>query len=59
MGKIGTMEIIIIASIALLVFGPTKLPQLGKAVGKTISNFKRGVADSGLDEAKEPQENNA
>lgn len=59
MGKIGTMEIVIIASIALLVFGPTKLPQLGKAVGKTISNFKRGVADIEADGEKEPQKNKA
>jgi len=39
--KIGTSELMIILGIAVLIFGPTKLPQLGKAVGQTINNFKR------------------
>lgn len=39
--KIGTTELMIILGIAVLIFGPTKLPQLGKAVGQTINNFKR------------------
>lgn len=56
MGRIGTMEIIVIASIALLIFGPTKLPQLGKAVGKTISGFKRGMSDIASDETKESED---
>lgn len=45
-GKLGTTEIIVILSIALLIFGPTKLPQLGKSMGKTISNFKKGISDT-------------
>jgi len=39
--KIGTTELLIILGIAVLIFGPTKLPQLGKAVGQTINNFKK------------------
>lgn len=46
MGKLGTTEIILIIGVALLIFGPTKLPELGKSVGKTINNFKKGVKDS-------------
>ncbi|WMJ85533.1 twin-arginine translocase TatA/TatE family subunit [Anaerocolumna sp. MB42-C2] len=46
MGKLGTTEILLILGIALLVFGPSKLPELGKSVGKTISNFKKGVKDT-------------
>ncbi|MGE4277000.1 MAG: twin-arginine translocase TatA/TatE family subunit [Lawsonibacter sp.] len=42
MGKIGTQELLIILCIALLIFGPKKLPQLGKALGQTITNFKKG-----------------
>ncbi len=43
-GKIGTMELVLILGIALLIFGPTKLPKLGKAIGQTIGNFKRSFA---------------
>ena len=42
-GKIGFQELLIILIIALLVFGPKKLPKLGKAMGATLHNFKRGM----------------
>lgn len=41
MGPIGMQELIIIFVIALIVFGPRKLPQLGKSLGKSIAEFKR------------------
>ena len=41
MGSIGTQEIIIIFIIALIVFGPRKLPELGKSLGKGLSEFKK------------------
>jgi len=34
------MELIIILAIALLIFGPKKLPEIGRAMGKTIKEFK-------------------
>jgi sec-independent protein translocase protein TatA len=40
-GPIGMQELIIIFIIALIVFGPRKLPQLGKSLGKSIAEFKR------------------
>lgn len=40
MGRIGVMELILILGIALVVFGPGKLPEVGKAMGKAISEFK-------------------
>lgn len=40
-GKIGTGELILILAIALIVVGPGKLPDLGKALGKSISEFKK------------------
>ena len=43
-GKFGTVEILLILAVALLIFGPTKLPKLGKAIGQTIGNFKRSSA---------------
>ncbi|HLR20529.1 MAG TPA: twin-arginine translocase TatA/TatE family subunit [Tissierellaceae bacterium] len=39
-GKIGMMELIVIFAIALVVFGPAKLPELGKSMGEAIRQFK-------------------
>jgi TatA/E family protein of Tat protein translocase len=40
-GSIGMQELIIIFVIALIVFGPRRLPELGKSLGKSIAEFKR------------------
>lgn len=48
------ISLIIIAAIALLIFGPTKLPQLGRAVGSTFKEFKSGF--NGLDDDDEEEE---
>lgn len=39
--SIGTSELILIGIIALIVFGPRKLPQIGKTIGKTMADFRR------------------
>jgi sec-independent protein translocase protein TatA len=39
-GKLGPTELILILGIALVVFGPKKLPEIGKAFGQTIKQFK-------------------
>src|SRR5436190_11831864 len=41
MGSVGLPELIIIFTIALIVFGPRKLPELGKSLGKSLAEFKR------------------
>ena len=43
LGNLGTGEIIIIAIIALLLFGGKKIPELMKGIGKGVKNFKDGV----------------
>ena len=40
-GSLGMPELVIIFVIALIVFGPRKLPELGKSLGKSLSEFKR------------------
>jgi TatA/E family protein of Tat protein translocase len=41
MGPIGFPELAIILVVALIVFGPRKLPELGRSLGKSLSEFKR------------------
>jgi len=41
LGSIGMPELIIIFLIALVIFGPRKLPELGRSLGKSIAEFKR------------------
>jgi len=40
-GSIGMPELIIIFVIALIVFGPRKLPELGRSLGRSLAEFKR------------------
>lgn len=43
LARLGIGEIIIIMSVAFLIFGPQKLPELGKSFGETVRNFKDGM----------------
>ena len=42
-GKLGPMELLVLLAIALLIFGPSKLADLGKGLGEGIKNFKSAV----------------
>ena len=41
MGSIGMPELVIIMAIALIIFGPRKLPELGRSLGKSLGEFRR------------------
>jgi sec-independent protein translocase protein TatA len=43
---IGPWEIAIVLVLALLIFGPKKLPDLGKSMGKSISGFRQGMRET-------------
>jgi sec-independent protein translocase protein TatA len=53
MGAFGPIHIILIVIVALLLFGPSKLPELGKAFGKTLREFKNGTKDIMKDDDNE------
>ena len=52
MGPIGFPEMLIIAIVALIFFGPRKLPELAKSLGRSVNEFKRASNDlrTSLDE---------
>ncbi len=49
----GTQDILLIGIIVVVLFGATKLPQLGSGVGQAIRNFKKGMSE--LDEIEPSQ----
>jgi sec-independent protein translocase protein TatA len=46
-GSFGAPELIVILVVALVVFGPSKLPELGKSLGEAIRGFKKAMSDRG------------
>lgn len=54
---LGIQELLIILAIALVIFGPSKLPQIGSGLGKAIRDFKKGVSsDDSEDDVKEAKD---
>ena len=49
-GSLGAPELLILLGIVVLLFGARKLPELGSSVGKSIKNFKRGLADASAED---------
>ena len=50
MGNIGAPELIVIALIALLLFGAGRIADIGKGLGQGIKNFKQGLKEAGDDD---------
>ncbi len=60
MGRIGATELILILAIALIIFGPSKLPEVGKSLGEALGQFKahaNKVSDNATAETKKDDEN--
>lgn len=59
-GKIGLPELALILAIALIIFGPRKLPEIGRAVGKGIREFRQATQEVkksvSIDEDEEEKE---
>jgi sec-independent protein translocase protein TatA len=51
-GLFQPMHLLVIFGIALLVFGPKKLPELGKVIGEGIRGFKSAMNDEAVNEQK-------
>jgi len=57
---IGLQELLVILVIALVIFGPSKLPQIGSGLGKAIRDFKKGVSgDEAEESGKEAKKENS
>jgi sec-independent protein translocase protein TatA len=58
MGHLGMGELLVILVIVLIIFGASRVPQLGEALGRGIRNFRRSFkgedADGGKDRPKDP-----
>lgn len=55
LGRIGTTEIILVLAVILLIFGSKKLPELARAIGKSVTELKDGLkSGSGSDESTTP-----
>ena len=54
MGSIGAPELIVIALIALLLFGAGRIADIGKGLGQGIKNFKQGLKEAGDDGDEAP-----
>ena len=54
--SVGPMELILVLAIALIVLGPKRLPEAGKALGKGLREFKDSVSGIGQDDDEDEGE---
>lgn len=53
---IGMQELLVILLICVLIFGAAKLPEIGRALGKTIKEFKKSMKEIGSDDNEEEKD---
>ena len=58
MGGLGTTEIIVIAVVALVLFGPSKIPEFARQLGRAVNMFKKGLKE-GMEDDETPKGNGA
>lgn len=56
MPNIGPLEIVIVLVLALVIFGPKRLPELGRSLGKGLREFKSSISGEGSDDDDPPRE---
>jgi sec-independent protein translocase protein TatA len=54
-GSFGLMELLVILFIVIIIFGASKLPQLGRGLGEGISNFRDGLSKGARDDKSLPK----
>lgn len=59
MPNIGIPSLILILIVALIIFGPKKLPEIGKAAGQTLREFKKSTRDIADDDDNETTDENS
>ncbi|KAF5798161.1 putative sec-independent protein translocase protein TatA/B/E [Helianthus annuus] len=52
---LGVPELVVIAGVAALVFGPKKLPEVGRSIGKTVKSFQQAAKEFETELKKEPE----
>jgi len=55
-GRIGPVEIILILIVLLLLFGAKRIPEIARSLGKSLSQFKRGLKDVEIDESSDNED---
>ena len=55
-GPLSWWELAILLLLLLLIFGPKRLPEMGRSLGRGIREFKESITSSGKDEPEEPPE---
>lgn len=56
--RLGWVEIVLILLVILLLFGARKLPDLARALGRSLNEFKKGRAEGAKPEEEQPEERN-
>jgi sec-independent protein translocase protein TatA len=54
--NIGPLEVVVILIIALIVFGPKRLPELGRSLGKGIREFRGSISGDDKDDEQPPRQ---